>query len=154
DDLKFDDDEVTIARPVPQFPGAAPPNAPNTRPPPPVDKNAYPEIPGAVNVPPPAPGRPVVTAPLVPQQARPLPVDRNTGRMIATPPPTPAIMSEFSSGDISGSVPQPMPRGFPDHSPEPIALQQMVPPHAMPPPSPTFETPAPQKTPLRTQVGM
>jgi molecular chaperone DnaK len=170
DDMKFEDEEeVTVARQVPQFPAAGPPGVPNTRPPPPVappaDANAYPDIPGAVNVRQtgsqagqPLPGRPVVTAPLVPQMSRPLPPQRDTGRMLATPPPTPAIMNEFGGADITGSGPQQMPRGFPDHSPEPIALQQLTPPqHApmpqmppMPPPG-IDQTPPPQRRPLPLQ---
>lgn len=145
-DMHFDD-EVTVARQVPQLPGNAPPAAPDTRPPP-KDENVYPpNMPGAVG---PAPGRPVVTAPLVPQHSRPL--DRTTGRLVA-PQQTPQIVQADLPPFDGSPEPQTLPRGFPDHSPEPIALQHVVPPqqnqlYFQPPPQqPPPQQAAPQMMP-------
>ncbi|GAC1554121.1 MAG: hypothetical protein NVS3B10_15600 [Polyangiales bacterium] len=148
-------DEPTLTRaPVAGgLPAGAPPPAPNTRPPPPASTG-------------PTPARPSGTAPMIPQHSRPL--DRNTGRLVQTPlaapPPAPSLFD-------AGPEPETMPRGFPDHSPEPIALQHVVP-HAPAPPMfpPAQEAPPPQraaqtpqqqphpqplaKIPLRTQIGM
>ncbi len=133
-------DEVTVNRAM--LPLGAPPNAPATRPP--------------------IPARPVVTSPMVPQSR---PLDRNTGRLIGTPIPTPAI-------DLSDDPPTAPGNSFPDHSPEPIALQHLVPlspamslPQHGPMPPPPAITPPPLPSPfgmpagqpsgqLKTQLGM
>ena len=161
-------DEVTLNRGAP-FPIGAPPAAPNTRPPPP-QRDQYPSIPGAMNMP--GPARPVVTAPMVPPSHAQKPLERTTGRMIApqgvaTPLPGPPIMHVGPPPFDASPEPQPMPRGFPDLSPEPIALQNLPrgnpqspmfpPPAVTPPPMPTPLTtpqPSPAAGPLRTQLGM
>ena len=163
-DLSFSElDEPTLTRaPIAGgLPAGAPPPAPNTRPPPPASTG-------------PTPARPSGTAPMIPQHSRPL--DRTTGRLVQTPLPGPERAPPPSLFD-AGPEPETMPRGFPDHSPEPIALQHVVP-HApappmfppvqdrqaqhQPPPLPTEQAPhQPQqqqqplaKIPLRTQIGM
>ena len=174
----YSGDEVTVNRAAP-FPIGAPPAAPNTRPPPPhresPSRDQYPSIPGAMNPPMPGPARPVVTAPMVPpsqQHASQKPLDRTTGRMIAppgisTPLPGPPIVHMSPPAIDASPEPQPMPRGFPDLSPEPMALQNVArgapqspmfpPPGVTPPPMPTpLKTPQPSPAggPLRTQLGM
>jgi molecular chaperone DnaK len=170
------DSEVTVNRAAP-FPAGAPPAAPNTRPPPPQrepsSRDQYPSIPGAM--PPPGPARPMVTAPMVPPSQSQKPLDRTTGRMIApggivTPLPGPPIVHVPPPSPLDASPePQPMPRGFPDLSPEPMQLQnlprgqqpppqqhnQMFPPPGIAPPPMPLTSPQPAPGPaLRTQVGM
>ncbi|MEO7092102.1 MAG: Hsp70 family protein, partial [Polyangiales bacterium] len=157
-DEGYSGDEVTVNRAAP-FPVGAPPAAPNTRPPPPhresPSRDQYPSIPGAMNVSP-SPSRPGGTAPMVPPSQAHKPLDRTTGRMIAppglsTPLPGPPIMHVGPPPLDASPEPQPMPRGFPDLSPEPIALQNLPRGNAQ---SPMFPppgvTPPPMPTPLRT----
>ena len=172
----FDDvgnDEPTLNRAAVQLPHQPPPPLGESRPPPPAGTQAYPSIPGAIHGP--APGRPVVTAPMVPQFSRPI-EQRQTGRLIGAPMATPSPRVHDSLDEPLGAQ-----RAFPDHSPEPMQLQQLSPqqqqqrqqspmfpppeqasmplpppPIELPPPPPpsALTTPKPVPTQLKTQMGM
>jgi len=134
----LEDEETTINRPATQPPVV--PRAPAT----PSDLGGYPDIPGAV------PARQQTTAPLVPQST---PVNlKNTGRQIAAPH-EPAVHVGPPAFDMSPE-PGPLPRGFPDHSPEPVHLRNLAPQRAQEPSGPfpaqgpSFDfTPPPQPAP-------
>ncbi|MGZ3418864.1 MAG: Hsp70 family protein [Polyangiales bacterium] len=132
------------------LPGHAPPLAPESAPPPPAGHHpgtqAYPNIPGAL----PAPQRVVPsTTPLVPQSR---PLDRGTGRIV-TPPIGDVFGARRELPSITDSTDEvtTLPRGFPDHSPEPMQLTNLAPPVEQPLPPPV---PAGPPMRLRTQVGM